>query len=243
MINLPFNPIKRAQEIEAQVMQGLKRKYHRFRAAPYYGGIATADAVGCCFLCAYCWSYFRILEPQRHGKFYSPEAVVDNLLKIVEKKRFKLVRITGCEPILGERSLAHLEEVIRRTMGMNRDLTFILETNGLLLGYYPQFIGRINIPHLNVRVAIKGWDPLSFQHITGADKDYFDYPLIGLKKMRDMGLEAWPAIMFDVFGRENLDKLKIKMRSLGLTTPLEKEELERYPYVMENIKERGVKLK
>jgi uncharacterized Fe-S cluster-containing radical SAM superfamily protein len=168
--DLPFDPIKRAQEIEGIVTEGLNRKYHRFRPAPYYGGIATADAVGCCFLCAYCWSYFRILNPEKHGEFYSPEAVSDRLLKIAWKKRFKYLRITGCEPILGERSLEHLIKVIDRTLKTNAHLTFVLETNGLLLGYYPDFIAPLNIPRLTIRVALKGWDAESFQKITGAEK-------------------------------------------------------------------------
>jgi len=243
MLELPFNPIERAKEVEEVVMQGLKRKYHRFRAAPYYGGIATADAVGCCFLCVYCWSYFRIIEPQKHGRFYSPQQVAESLLKIAKAKGFKYVRTTGCEPILGEHSLGHLAEVIRMVQAENKDLTFILETNGLLLGYYPDFVRKIKFPHLSIRVAIKGWDPESFQQISGADKDYFEYPLIGLKKMLDERMDAWPAVMLDVFGKEGVDKLKMEMCKLGLDCRIEKEKLERYPYVMDNIYKRGVVLK
>jgi len=243
MIDLPFDPIKRAQEIEDTVTQGLKRKYHRFRPAPYYGGIATADAVGCCFLCAYCWSYFRILEPAKHGKFYSPEAVADNLFKIVQKKGFKYVRVTGGEPILGERSLEHLVRVIYKTLEGNKDLTFILETNGLLLGYYSDFVERLKSSQLSIRVALKGWERLSFQHITGADKEYFEYPLIGLKRMLEEGLDAWPAVMLDVFGKEGLDKIKAELKSMGIDCSVETEELEKYPYVMDNIDKRGVGLK
>jgi uncharacterized Fe-S cluster-containing radical SAM superfamily protein len=243
MLNFPFDPVKRVQEVESIVTEGLDRKYHRFRPAPYYGGIATADAVGCCFLCAYCWSYFRILKPEKHGKFYSPEAVSNRLLMIARKKRFEYVRITGCEPILGERSLEHLVKVIERTLRMNNHLTFVLETNGLLLGYYPDFIQQLNIPRLTIRVALKGWDANSFQEITGADKNYFEYPLIGLKTMIEQGLDAWPAAMWDVFGKEGVVKLKTKMRSMGLDCKLETEELEKYPYVMENISKRGIRLK
>lgn len=243
MMSLPFDPIERAQEIEAIVIRGLQRKYHRFRPAPYYGGIATADAVGCCFLCAYCWSYFRILEPEKHGKFYSPEAVANKLLKIAEERGFRYVRVTGCEPVLGEHSLEHLVEVIGTTTKAKVDLTFILETNGLLLGYYPDFIELLAVPRVSIRVTLKGWDPASFQKITGANKDYFVYPLVGIKKMIEKGLDAWPAVMSDVFGKEGMDKLKIEMRKLGLKCSIEEEELEKYPYVMDNIHKRGVVLK
>jgi uncharacterized Fe-S cluster-containing radical SAM superfamily protein len=97
MIALPFDPVNMAKETEQAVVQGTKRKYYRFRAAPYYGGIATADAVGCCFLCAYCWNCFKILKPQNYGRFYSSQQVADNLLRIVRKKGYRLCRITGCD--------------------------------------------------------------------------------------------------------------------------------------------------
>lgn len=240
MLNLPFDPIKRAKEIETIVMQDLKRKYHRFRPAPYYGGIATADAVGCCFLCAYCWSYFRIMAPEKYGKFYHPEEVADNLLRIAQKKGFSYVRITGCEPVLGERSLEHLNKVIVKTLEANKDLTFILETNGLLLGYYPDFISRLSIPRLSIRVALKGWDAQSFQKISGADRAYFEYPIIAVKKMLEKGLDAWPAVMLDVFGEDGIETLKTHLHKSGLKCRLETEQLERYPYVMENIQKRAV---
>ena len=50
--DFPFDPVERAEEVERLVLKDEKRLYYRFRAAPYYGGIATADAIGCSFLCA-----------------------------------------------------------------------------------------------------------------------------------------------------------------------------------------------
>jgi len=97
-MNFPFNPVERSKEVETIVMQGDKRLYYRFRPASYYGGIATADAVGCSFLCAYCWNYFRNLNPAQFKKFYSSHQVASRLLNIARKKSFKLFRISGAEP-------------------------------------------------------------------------------------------------------------------------------------------------
>jgi uncharacterized Fe-S cluster-containing radical SAM superfamily protein len=72
-LNFPFDPVERAEEVEHLVLKDGKRLYYRFRAAPYYGGIATADAIGCSFLCAYCWNYFRNLNPARFNKLYSAQ--------------------------------------------------------------------------------------------------------------------------------------------------------------------------
>ena len=49
----PFDPFERALEIEKMVMDGRRRKCYRFRYSRHYGGIVTADAVGCNILCAY----------------------------------------------------------------------------------------------------------------------------------------------------------------------------------------------
>jgi uncharacterized Fe-S cluster-containing radical SAM superfamily protein len=242
MIAMPFNPVERARETERLVMQGARRKYYRFRAAPYYGGIATADAVGCCFLCAYCWNYFKIVSPQKYGKFYSPREVADRLLGIVHKRKFRLCRVTGCEPILGESSLVHLARVIAGVLERERALRFILETNGLFLGLHPDFIARLKMPKLSVRVAVKGWDEPSFQHITGADEKYFEYPLLGLKQMIEEGLEAWPAVMWDTFGESGVHKLKTRLTNMGINCDIEIEGLEKYPYVLENIISRKVKI-
>ncbi len=127
-LKLPFNPVERAKEVERIVMHDGKRKYYRFRYTRYYGGIVTADTVGCNLLCAYCWNYFKNLHPEKHGKFYSPEEVAERLLKIARSKNCNLFRISGAEPILGKASAKHVAEVIAYTDG-----EFILETNGLML--------------------------------------------------------------------------------------------------------------
>ena len=105
---LPYDALQRATEVEEVVMQGPMRKYYRFRPAPYYGGIATADAVGCDLACAYCWNYDRNYTPSRAaGDFYTAEHVAQRLLALARKKKYTYYRLTGSEPILGERSFEH----------------------------------------------------------------------------------------------------------------------------------------
>jgi uncharacterized Fe-S cluster-containing radical SAM superfamily protein len=43
-----YDPLEKAEEDAKLVCQGHHRKYYRFRAARFYGGIAAADCVGCC---------------------------------------------------------------------------------------------------------------------------------------------------------------------------------------------------
>ena len=83
-----IDPVVLAERVREIVSSGEKRRYYRFRPASFYGGIATADCVGCCLKCLFCWSWHIIVQPEKIGRFYSPEEVVRNLLSIVRKKGF-----------------------------------------------------------------------------------------------------------------------------------------------------------
>jgi len=244
MIDLPFNPIKRAKEVEELVMKGSRRKYYRFRPAKYYGGIATADLVGCPFLCAYCWNYSRNLHPEMRGdKYYSPDQVSNRLLSIVKRKGFNKVRLSGAEPILGEQSFEHLYQVLDGIYKENPVLDFILETNGLLLGYEPRFVRRLSqFEGLEVRIALKGFDGESFEGISGSERRFFDFPVKGLRNLIRNGISAWPAVMYETFGPEGIGKINKKLKEICRPEELEIEYLEPYAFVLENLKNRSIPL-
>jgi len=241
MLDFPFNPLKRSQKVERFVLKDGKRLYYRFRAAPYYGGIATADAIGCSFLCAYCWNYYRNLNPARFDRFYSPHQVASKLLKIADRNAFHKFRITGSEPILGESSFDHLIEVYELIAQERRHFVFILETNGFFLGYKTELIKKIKFKkNLWIRICLKGVDEDSFELITGAEKEYFQYPFIALRELERQGFMAWPAVMRDLFEGRELDKLRKILFEHKIEARLEEEYLEAYPFVLENMKKRGV---
>ena len=142
-----YDPIKRAKEVAQIVCDGARRKYHRFRPARFYGGITTADCVGCPLRCLFCWSWDKVVSPHFRGNLYSPQDVAANLVGIARKRRFRQVRIRGNEPTLGRE---HLVKVLER---IPPDIVFILETNGLLLGHdstYAQDLAKFE--NLYVRV-------------------------------------------------------------------------------------------
>ncbi|MFQ5952076.1 MAG: radical SAM protein [Candidatus Omnitrophota bacterium] len=242
-VEFPFDPIERAKEAERIVMRGEERLYYRFRGAPYYGGIATADAIGCTFLCAYCWNYGRNLNPERYGRFYSPQQVASELLKIAKKRLFKLFRITGSEPILGEPSLKHVTEVVRIIFENKPDSRFILETNGFALGIKEDLVKYLKYPNLLVRVAIKGTDEDSFELVTGAKKEFFIYPIRALRKLQEENIRAWPAVMGDLFTDDEIKSLKGVLEKEGVKGEIEIEVLEKYPNVMKNMEKRGIAVK
>lgn len=242
-LRFPFDPVERSKEAESFVMKDRKRLYHRFRPAPYYGGIATADAIGCSFLCAYCWNYYRNLNPLRFENFYSSQRVASRLLNIARRKHFNLFRITGSEPILGEASFDHLIEILKIIFKEEPHSAFILETNGFFLGWREDLIKRLKFRNLRVRVSLKGVDEGSFEIVTGAGGKFFQYPLKALKELENQGIKAWPAIMRNLFTPEEIAQLRGLVEKYGIKSQLEQEVLEEYPFVIENLNKRKVLLK
>jgi len=223
-------------------MEDNKRKYYRFRFAPYYLGIVTADTVGCCFLCAYCWNYFRNLNPEKFGEFYSSEEVSRIMIKIANKKNCTKFRISGAEPILGKNSFYHLLKILDLIKEKFKEFEFIIETNGLILGYYSELIKELR-PYKNsifVRISIKGWDEDSFEKISGADRKYFVYTIEALKKLKENEIVAWPAVMYEIFGENGLRKIKERLRKENIETDIEVEYLEKYSFVEGNLRKRGL---
>jgi uncharacterized Fe-S cluster-containing radical SAM superfamily protein len=242
-LDFPFDPLERSEEVENLVTRDSQRAYYRFRPAPYYGGIATADAVGCSFLCAYCWNYNRNLHPERFREFYSPSQVASRLLSIANKKSFRLFRISGAEPVLGEKTFLHLIEVLRLIFQNKPDSLFILETNGFFLGCRPDLLKNLKpYPNLRIRICLKGTDPDSFEKITGAKKDFFYYPVTALKELLKLEVRAWPALMGDLFSREDIGRLETSLKEEDIHVDLELEFLESYPFVLDNMRKRKIKI-
>ena len=241
-LEFPFDPLKRSETVENQVTREDKRLYYRFRPAPYYGGIATADAVGCSFLCAYCWNYNRNLNPGRYKEFYSPQQVADKLIHIARKKSFRLFRISGAEPILGKKTFAHLIEVLELINQKRPDSFFILETNGFYLGNNTDILEKFQeFSNLRVRICLKGVDEESFAQITGAKRNFYHFPLRAIRELEGLGVSVWPALMADLFSRDEINNFERFLRRNGIQSELELEFLEAYPFVLENMKKRKIK--
>lgn len=208
MIKL-FNPIEQAKNAEEIVMSEGCRKYYRFRYARYYGGIITADAVGCNLLCYYCWNRNRNLEPEKHGMFFSPKEVAEELTELANKHNVDLYRISGAEPVLGNKSMEHLVEVIK----MIPNGQWIIETNGIMLGQMPELCDLLYLSNLPiaVRVSIKGWDMPSFEQVTGAEGRFWHLQIEALRNLKEREIVAYPAVMYDLFRETGIQKIAKKL--------------------------------
>jgi uncharacterized Fe-S cluster-containing radical SAM superfamily protein len=225
-----FDPIQRAQDVEKIVMQDDKRMYYRFRYAKFYGGVVTADAVGCCLLCAYCWNYAKNDHPEGQGKFYAPYEVAEELIKIANKHKCFNFRLSGCEPFLGRASKDHLFDVIR-IVQQQVDGRFVIETNGVLLGAHPKFLDEVPAD-CKFRIALKADNPEIFEKVTGANRTGLDYQLKGIQAVRDHKLGCRVATMTPF-----ADITKVKLHPAIST---EKEPLSKYAGTAARLKARGL---
>ncbi|MGB9785382.1 MAG: radical SAM protein [Fervidicoccaceae archaeon] len=237
-----YDPIALGKIIEEVVTRreggSLYRKYYRFRGGRWYGGIATADAVGCNLKCKFCWSWRQRDSPRSYGEFYSPEAVAERLSLIAEEKGYSYVRISGGEPTLG---FEHLLGVLRTFR--DRDKTFILETNGIYLGYSRELAQELSpFVNLHVRVSIKGCNSEEFFEITGARQEFFELQIRALENLLDAGVEAHPAVMMSFSGEESCRELKERLGSIdpSLEESFEEEYVFLYPHVVELMNRHGI---
>ncbi|NIO29773.1 MAG: radical SAM protein [Candidatus Latescibacteria bacterium] len=233
-----YDPLALAAETEKLVVRGDERKYYRFRAARFYGGIATADCVGCCLKCAFCWAWNKVANPSGAGNFYGPNQVAHKITAIAKKHNFHRARLSGNEPTIAR---SHLVSLLER---LPRDITFILETNGILLGHerdYAQALGPF--PNLHVRVSIKGCSEDEFSQITGAEPQAFGLQLKALEHLLEAGVRSHPAVVVSFSDNRSVDSLKERLHRLHPDfSDFEAEEIFLNPAIEKRLDRRGLQL-
>ena len=190
----PFDPVKLAFETEKIVSRNSERKYTAFYATGVYRGISTGYIVGCCLRCFYCWSEFSRDFPEFYGYFFSPEVAIKRIVKAAKEYGTSKARISGGEPTLCRKHLIRLLELFHQT----ELKLFILETNGILLGYDKSYVKELSkFERIHVRVSIKAGFPITFERRTGAIRDAFELPFKAVKYLADYGISFHVAAMTD----------------------------------------------
>ncbi len=240
---MPFDPLKHGRAIEEHVLRGEERKYYRFRPAPFYGGIATADCVGCNLRCIFCWSAKPRDSFKTVGRFYSPRQVAGKLTSIAESRGYMLLRISGNEPTLG---WTHLMGVLRELKHSRRGRIFILETNGIVLGSsraYAEELASEARDFTHVRVSLKGATPEDFEALTGAGREAFSLQLRALENLVREGMSCNAAVMLEFIDERKLASLIRKLSEISSKlAEVEFETLVLYPHVQESLKRAGVEV-
>ncbi|MDH5771273.1 MAG: radical SAM protein, partial [Candidatus Bathyarchaeota archaeon] len=232
---LLYDPIQRHLAVEKLVtrmgQEGQERKYYRIRPARWYGGIVTADCVGCGLLCKFCWvSDAVMLHPAEVGRFYTPRKVADSLVALARKRGLDLLRVSGGEPTIGKAHLLQLLDALQ-----DKGYRFILETNGIPIAYdesYAVDLTEYNFVH--VRVSLKGCNEEEFAMLTGAKPEGFTLQLKALQNLIDAKVSCHPSVMTAFSPKKSLRSLIKRLRQIDprLADELEIEELILYPHVI-----------
>ncbi|MGB9675868.1 MAG: radical SAM protein [Candidatus Bathyarchaeales archaeon] len=218
----------------------LERKYYRIRPARWYGGIVTADCIGCGLLCNFCWVADAVmLHPADVGRFYAPSKVAEGLVTLAKKCGLKLLRISGGEPTIGKPHLLNLLDALE-----GEGYRFILETNGILIAHdedYAENLAKHKFIH--VRVSLKGCCEEEFAKLTGAKPEGFTLQLKALQSLVENGVSCHPSVMSSFSTRQNLQALTRRLGQISpnLAEELEIEELILYPHVARRLQKYGLK--
>ena len=237
-----YDPLEVSRKIENVVVKGDKRKYYRFRPARWYGGIVTGDVLGCNLFCAFCWfSDIAREKPEKIGNFCSPVQAFSALNSIAVKKGYTQMRLSGGEPTIGKEHLLELLRAIDRT-----DYRFILETNGLLIGYDESYAEELSeFKSLHVRVSFKGASEEEFALLTDAKPEFFNLQLKAVENLLSANVLCHPSVMVSFSKQENIESLKLKFRGISeeLAENVEIEELILYPHVVKRLEKKGLRWK
>ena len=236
-----YDPIELTRITEKIVVKDNLRKYYRIaRPGRWYGGICAADCVGCNLRCVFCWSNYPRDKPDKAGKFYSPIEVYTSLRNCALKYSYDKIRISGNEPTIGRRHLLEVLDLVES----DGELYFILETNGILIGYDKSYAKDLSkYTKLHVRVSIKGCSEKEFRKLTGAKPEAYKLQLNALKNLLDYNVSFHPAVMVSFCSKDSLRKLIERLAEIDPRLPsvLEPEYVILYPHVVERLRKAGLK--
>jgi uncharacterized Fe-S cluster-containing radical SAM superfamily protein len=227
-----YKPLELSKKTEDIVVKGDLKKYYRFRATRFYGGIATADTVGCNLRCKFCWSGNSVWNAKNTGEFYTPVHIANNLQQISIKKGFHQMRISGGEPTIGRKHLITLLKII------DSRFLFILETNGILLGADKSYVKDLSkFNNIHIRVCLKGSDQKEFSILTGAE-DGFEYQIKAIEYLKDEKIKYNIALVS--FKKNNKAFIKQLVDRNLEHTMIEFEEIILYPNVRKRLEKEGI---
>jgi uncharacterized Fe-S cluster-containing radical SAM superfamily protein len=219
------------------VAEGRRRKYYRLgRKGAWYGGIATADCVGCSLRCVFCWSDKPRDDPGQVGRFYEPGEVYGSLDRCARREGYRLLRVSGNEPAMARDHLLGLLELVD-----SERYRFILETNGIHID--EDFARRLSdFDCVHVRVSLKGANGDEFRVLTGAMPSAFEMQFYALRNLVSCGVSCHAAVMSSFSTRLGIDELKSKLERIHPALPkgLEEERLILYPHVRKRLKRAGI---
>ncbi len=188
--------------------------------------------MGCNLRYIFCWSWTVTPRPEIVCSYNGPRDVAHQLIGIAKAMKLTQMRISGNEPTLCR---GHLIEVLEL---IPAQYTFILETNGILIGHdetYARDLARF--PHLHVRVSLKGTCEEEFSRLTGAAPAAFGLQLEALEHLAAAGVAVHPACMVSFSMEEHIQALRERLAAIDPNfRGFEQEEIILYPAVEERLR-------
>ncbi|HIE54972.1 MAG TPA: radical SAM protein, partial [Chromatiaceae bacterium] len=160
---------------------------------------------------------------------------------IAKKRSYRYVRLSGGEPTI---SKSHILELIKYFE--EEGLTFILETNGILIGHDPTYAKELaNYTNIIVRVSFKGTTKDEFHILTGALPEFYELQFRALENLINAGLSAgkdvYPAAMIGFSSNTNIANFVRKLIEIDKRfMDVDWEYVFLYPHVEERLKKLGL---
>jgi uncharacterized Fe-S cluster-containing radical SAM superfamily protein len=178
--------------------------------------------------------------PDRYGQFYTPDQVAEQLMANARKRRVGKLRISGGEPTLGKDHLLGVLDRVDR-----RGFTFILETNGIPLGYDPDYARALaEYQDIHVRVSLKAGNADGFQARTGARGEYWELPFQAVERLMAAGASFHVAAMTDprLMPAAERRALVRRLRKMGYRDFFEEEACDPYKTSVMRLRAAGFEL-
>jgi uncharacterized Fe-S cluster-containing radical SAM superfamily protein len=123
-----------------------------------------------------------------------------------------------------------------------KEIRFILETNGILIGHDPSYAKDLSrFSNLYVRVSLKGACVEDFTRLTGAKPEGFGLQLKALENLLEAGVDCFPAVMANFSSQDEIKRLRERLNVIRPDfADFEEEELILYPFVLEHIQKAGL---
>jgi uncharacterized Fe-S cluster-containing radical SAM superfamily protein len=179
--------------------------------------------------------------PERRGRFYTPEALVDALWDVVREGYIRKARISGAEPTLCKAHLLAVLPLIEESLFES----FMLETNGVLFGAdadYAKQVARFEKVH--VRLSLKAATPEGFQERTGAQGETVELPFQAIQHLIEAKASFHVAAMTDprLMPAKERELLISRLTDLDvrLVENLEEERCDLYKGTMSRLEAAGV---
>ncbi len=244
-----YDPVALAKLVEARVAPwrgGVRlRRYYRFRRDRWYGGVVTGDVVGCNLRCKFCWAWRFTWTGYDKGVLLTAGEAFERLAGMARRFRVGQVRLSGGEPTIGWEHLVELAELV-----VGEGLSFIVETNGVMIGYDYRLAEKLASFHragIEVRVSLKGTSPEEFHTLTSARPEAWELQVEALRRLVELGLEpceeVYAAVMLSFTDEKGVKRVKRLLASIHpkLASCIDPEYVILYPHVERLLRMTGLR--